>query len=94
MMGTVTGALEKQFILLSELLRENNIKPDEFLKMELGKLKTMLDMSKFISYETARMVDSAIDYPEKTSLLLYFRNLARDYHVQIEIILKNTKLKK
>ncbi len=94
MMGAVSGALEKQFILLSKLLRKNNIKPDEFLKMELGKLKTMLDMSKFISHEAARMVDSEIDYPEKTSLLLYFRNLARDYHVQIEIILKNTKLKK
>ncbi len=94
MMGTVTGALEKQFILLTELLRKNNIKPDEFLKMELGKLKTMLDMSKFISYEAARMVDSDIDYPEKTSLLLYFRNLARDYHVQTEIIMKNKKLKK
>lgn len=94
MMGAVTGALEKQFILLSELLREKDISPDEFMKMELGKLKTMLDMSKFISYEAARMVDSDMDHPEKTSLLLYFRNLAREYHVQIEIIMKNAKLEK
>lgn len=94
MMGAVTGALEKQIILLAELFKKNNIKANEFLKMELGKLKTMLDMSKFISYEAAKIVDSDIDCPEKTSLLLYFRNLAKDYHVQIEIILKNAKLKK
>lgn len=94
MMGLVTGALEKQFILLTELLRNNNIELEDSLKMEVGKLKTMLDVSKYISYEAARIVDSSMKHPEKTSLLLYFRNLARDYHVQIEIILKLTKLEK
>ena len=94
MMGAVTGALEKQLILLGDLLRENKIEPDEFLKMELGKLQTMLDTAKFIACESAKMVGSEKDFPEKTSLLLYFRNLAREYHVQIEIILKNAKIEK
>ncbi len=94
MMGAVTGALEKQLILLSEMLRENKVKPDEFLKMELGKLQTMLDTAKFIACESAKMVSSDLEFPEKTSLLLYFKNLAREYHVQIEIILKNAKIEK
>ena len=94
MMGAVTGALEKQLILLGDLLKENKVKPDEFLKMELGKLQTMLDTAKFIACESAKMVGGENDFPEKTSLLLYFRNLAREYHVQIEIILNNAKIEK
>lgn len=94
MMGAVTGALEKQLILLSDILRNSSLVPDEFLKMELGKLKTMLDTAKFIAAESAKMADTPVETSEKTSLILYFRNLAREYHVQIEIILKNARLEK
>jgi len=53
MAGAVTGALEKQALLLSEALRSKNRPAEEFLKMDLGKLKYMLDSAKIIAYEAA-----------------------------------------
>lgn len=94
MMGAVTGALEKQAILLAQALQQKDRLPDEFLKMDLGKLKTMLDTAKILSYEAASMVDSGIPHPDQTSLNLFFRNLAREYHIQLEIILKNARIDK
>ncbi|MBU1170375.1 MAG: acyl-CoA/acyl-ACP dehydrogenase [Proteobacteria bacterium] len=94
MMGAVTGALEKQAICLAEALQKKGQLSDEFLKIDLGKLKSMLDTAKILSYESASMVDSGVFHPDQNSLNLYFRHLARDYHIQLEIILKNARIDK
>ncbi|GAB6097707.1 hypothetical protein JCM14469_39610 [Desulfatiferula olefinivorans] len=94
MMGAVTGALEKQTDLLTTALRNRPDRPDEALTLDLGRLKTMLDTAKILSYEAAAMIDSPIDHPDQTSLHLFFRNLARDFHIQLEIILNNARIDK
>jgi acyl-CoA dehydrogenase len=94
MMGAVTGALEKQTELLTAILRSRPNRPDEALILDLGKLKTMLDTAKILSYEAASMLDSGIDHPDQTALHLFFRNLARDFHIQLEIILNTARIDK
>lgn len=94
MMGAVTGALDKQAQLLAQAFKTHKGPFDEYIKMELGKLKFMLDTAKILSYEAASMIDSGTDHPDQIPLTLFFRNLAREYHIQLEIIMKNAKIKK
>jgi acyl-CoA dehydrogenase len=92
MMGAVTGALERQAILLVEMLRKKIPVPDPSLNLDLGRLKMMMDTAKIISYESAAMVDSDSSHPEKMSLTLFFRDLVKDIIVQFEMIIANTKI--
>ena len=92
MMGAVTGALEKQARIIVEMVRKKIPVPDASLNLDLGKLKIMLDTARIISYESAAMLDSGGGHHEKTSLTLFFRDLAKDILVLLEIIIKNTKI--
>lgn len=94
MMGVVSGALDKQAQLLTEAFHSKKGPFDEYIKMELGKLKSMLETAKILSYEAAAMIDTGKDHPDQIPLTLFFRNLARDFHIQLEIIMKNAKIPK
>lgn len=92
MMGSVTGALERLALLLTEALRKKYPIPAGSLSLDLGKLKVMLDMARIITYESASMIDSGNGHREKMSLYLYYRDLVKDILVQIEMILKATEV--
>ena len=92
MMGSVTGALERLTLLLTEALRKKYPMPDGSLSLDLGKLKVMLDMARFVTWESAAMIDSGTSHRDKLSLHLYYRDLVKDILVQIEMILKATEV--
>ena len=90
MMGAVTGAFEKLSLLLTAMLRKKFPLPDGNLSMDLGKLKVMLDTARIIALESAAMLDSGQGHKEKTSLYLFFRDLAKDILVHMDLVVKNT----
>lgn len=92
MMGTVTGAVERLSLLLTEALRKKYPIPPGNVSLDLGKLKVMLDVARIIMYEAALMVDSAKGHREKPSLHLYFRDLVKDILVQIDMIIRSTSV--
>jgi len=76
LMGPIVGGMERQLLILIDLIKEQNVKPSDDLKKDIGELRSIIDTLRIMACEAANMLDSGIYHPEFLSLLLYFRNLS------------------
>jgi len=79
LMGPIVGGMERQLIILIDLIKEQNVKPSDDLKKDIGELRSIIDTLRIMACEAANMLDSGIYHPEFLSLLLYFRNLSGQF---------------
>lgn len=76
MMGPLVGAMERQVVIVANLLQERRGPLTNGVKENLGKFQSLVNTIKIMAYEVAAMLDSGKRHPEFLSLLLASRSLS------------------
>jgi alkylation response protein AidB-like acyl-CoA dehydrogenase len=84
LMGLVLGGINRQMSLLLKGLRRQGGAVAEGLPAELGRLQYLRDTLRLIAYEAARMLDRDDGRAGLLSLILSFRELARQFQQGLE----------
>jgi alkylation response protein AidB-like acyl-CoA dehydrogenase len=84
LMGLVLGGINKQMALLLRELRQQGGAVAEDLPAELGRLQYLRDTLRLIACEAARILDCDDGHEGLLSLILSFRELARQFQQGLE----------
>lgn len=84
LMGLVLGGINRQMFLLLEGMRRQGGVVGEGLAGELGRLQYLRDTLRLIACEAARILDGDEGHEGLLSLLLSFRELARQFQQGLE----------
>ena len=90
MMGPLAGGLADQIDGLAGLLRSQGISLDDDSRTEMGDLRAQVDVLRILAYETARMLDSGVEHPEYTPLLLAARTLSASFQERLAKLVART----
>jgi len=84
LMGLALGGINRQmFLLLKELRRQGGAIADD-LHADLGRLQYLRDTLRLIACEAARILDRDDGHEDLLSLILSFRDLARQFQERLE----------
>jgi len=84
LMGLVLGGINRQMSLLLKELRRQGGAVAEDLQADLGRLQYLRDTLRLIACEAARLLDCDDGHEELLSLVLSFRDLARQFQEALE----------
>jgi hypothetical protein len=84
LMGLVLGGINRQMSLLLKELRRQGGTVVEDLHADLGRLQYLRDTLRLIACEAARILDSGDGHENLLSLILSFRELARQFQEGLE----------
>ena len=84
LMGLVLGGINRQMSLLLKELRRQGGAVAEDLQADLGRLQYLRDTLRLIACEAARILDSDDGHEDLLSLVLSFRDLARQFQASLE----------
>ncbi|MFB3924786.1 MAG: acyl-CoA dehydrogenase family protein [Syntrophales bacterium] len=84
LMALITGGMERQMEILISLAKKTRPAPAADMKLELGRMHYMIHTLRILSYETASMLENRERHPEFPSLILSFRDLARQFQTQVK----------
>lgn len=79
MMGPIIGGMERELVLLVNIMKNQEGALTDELTSGLGELQAILQALRVIAYEAAGMMDSSMHHPEFPGLLLSFRIIARQF---------------
>ena len=84
LMGLILGGINRQMSLLLKELRRQGGTLAEDLPADLGRLQYLRDTLRLIACEAARILDSDDGHEDLLSLVLSFRDLARQFQEGLE----------
>lgn len=93
MMGAVTGGMEAMVKILSGLVNHQNICVTNKALLELGDLKSKLQVLNLISIEASNRIQLSPKSPDIDALWTFFRKSGADAQNQIQKIIKQTGVK-
>ncbi|MDY6835082.1 MAG: acyl-CoA dehydrogenase family protein [Chloroflexota bacterium] len=94
MMGLLVGGMSRQQELLLNLIAKQGYQPTDELKTTIGELQAIVHTLRIMAYEAASMLDSSTSHPEFLSLIISFRNLAKQFQDLIETVLTQEGIEK